>query len=1171
MHGGRKYGIMEDKKGGERMKRQFCPYCMNPIEPGEPCASCGLTEGTYTPSPHHLPPGTVLADRYLVGRVLGEGGFGITYIGCDLRLELRVAIKEYYPGDRVSRNSAASLSVSSYTGDLGRGFEAGRERFIREARLMARMDKTPQIVAVRDFFQANNTAYIVMEYVDGTTFKELVAQRGGRLSAGELLPLVEPLFSALDAMHKLGLIHRDISPDNLMLENGGVRLLDFGCARESSQGVNTMTIVLKHGYSPIEQYQHKGQGPWTDVYSLAATLYYCLTGKTPPQALDRICDEELTPPRQLGADLTPEQEKALLRGMGLRRSQRFASVVEFHAALYKGAAASGPDGGAAAPAESGAEPGPEAGPAAEPEAGAEPAAPTGEAGAAEELPAGEPAAEDGPEQGELPGAEPARTLPAFVRRYLWPIVGGAAALAACVVLFFWAPWKGILPLTPPPGPTATAGTSQGGALEPGPASPRQFSADASSEENGAALLSQMADDSISAIHVPMGVWADVEETVTLTKPLTISELGGVSFNGGVTVAQGGRIEAAGELNIPVLLRTVDGGTVSVADSGNLYSQMIWLADKGDLTCAEQGDIDIWGGHNPAKEDIQGYERSHYLVFNEERLFAGAVHVTTEEEFARVCEDGAAIVVDHDLTLTRQYWPTAPILVAEGVTLNAPCPDPGQEEEGNCTLEMQHGAILVNHGTVTGRVAFRGVRTGDDGQWLGEDPCALVNFGTLDASLWGEMGAVINLGTMTVREVLQQTALTNLGSLTFDGMTEAMGNGWGLAGTVTVASGAELALYGGTGVNCFGRITLEGGLRNYSQVNLNAGVLTVKGAERKGLGGGSLENFGGLRLESAALVQTEAGAEMLNHGIVQCSGAVSHDFPGEGRVIQVDYGGANTRHVASEPALRAALADDRCDLVVWDGYEPDRKIDLDGGPLTVTKGLVLRGGMDNPVDFNAGGLTLSGENAFFISDNADFHGHELAVEGGAAWLDGDTRNRGGVTVDGGMVFFSGGSGDTQRDARIGLSNGGVLMNGGGMELAGCAVDVGQNSAFYSYSHLGLHNCAVTNGGRLESFFGNLEQEGGSLVNSGELCLIGWEDYARLGGEVRNRGEMAVGGRQRVSGTLVNEEDGVLTLEWEDCPLRVSGRLDNRGAIRGARGTYVETVDGGSFTGNQAVYD
>ena len=225
------------------MNKHFCPYCMTPVKQGEACPACGLTALAYNPSPHHLPPGTILMDRYMVGRVLGEGGFGITYIGCDLKLELRVAIKEYFPTDKVTRHAMASLDVTSYVGAASVGYEEGKSRFLNEARTMARMDKQPEIVSVRDFFEDHNTAYIVMEYINGTTFKELVSMKGGRISPEELLPMMEPLFSALTAMHEVGLIHRDISPDNLMLEKGALRLLDFGCARESARGTETMTIT----------------------------------------------------------------------------------------------------------------------------------------------------------------------------------------------------------------------------------------------------------------------------------------------------------------------------------------------------------------------------------------------------------------------------------------------------------------------------------------------------------------------------------------------------------------------------------------------------------------------------------------------------------------------------------------------------------------------------------------------------------------------------------------------------------------------------------------------------------------------------------------------------------------------------------------------------------------
>lgn len=326
----------KEQKDGGLNSGEFCPYCMGSVRPGEPCPVCGLTQDSYTPATHYLPPGTVLMNRYLIGRALGEGGFGITYIGRDLRLEMKVAIKEYFPSDRAARDAASSMDVHSCVGRNNSGYEQGLSRFLCEARTMARMEKQPQIVMVRDYFEANNTAYIVMEYVEGTNFIDLAARRGGRIPASELFPLIEPLFTALSAMHKAGLIHRDISPDNLMLEQGSVRLLDFGCARESSQGTDsTMAVALKQGYAPIEQYQCMGQGPWTDVYALSATIYFCLTGRVPPKSLDRLLSDELAAPRALGVDITLEQQRALLRGMEINPEKRCQTVDELYSGLYR--------------------------------------------------------------------------------------------------------------------------------------------------------------------------------------------------------------------------------------------------------------------------------------------------------------------------------------------------------------------------------------------------------------------------------------------------------------------------------------------------------------------------------------------------------------------------------------------------------------------------------------------------------------------------------------------------------------------------------------------------------------------------------------------------------------------------------------------------------------------
>jgi len=322
-------------KGGGAVEDHVCFSHMMSAQEGKPCPGCALQADSCTPAIYHLPPGTVLKERYLIGRALGEGGFGITYIGCDLRLKMRVAIKEYFPKDKANRISRDCLELSCYAGSAAGRFAAGKEQFLHEALTLAKMDKQSVIVGVRDFFEENNTAYIVMEYVDGATFKNLVESEGGRIPPEKLLKLMEPLFSALSDMHAQGLIHRDISPDNLMLENGEIRLLDFGCAREANDGDTTLTATMKQGYAPVEQYQNRGQGPWSDVYALSATLYYCLTGIKPPQAVDRLVEDTLLPPRKLDVALTERQEQAILRGMDVRPRRRFQSVQELHDALYE--------------------------------------------------------------------------------------------------------------------------------------------------------------------------------------------------------------------------------------------------------------------------------------------------------------------------------------------------------------------------------------------------------------------------------------------------------------------------------------------------------------------------------------------------------------------------------------------------------------------------------------------------------------------------------------------------------------------------------------------------------------------------------------------------------------------------------------------------------------------
>ena len=320
------------------MNNRYCPYCMAKISEEKTCPQCGKQINEYIPAPHHLLPGTVLKERYVVGKALGEGGFGITYVGFDETLNIKIAIKEYYPNDRVVRNNESSMQVIALSGRKVESYERGKQKFLKEAKTMARMEKQHTIVGVKDYFEQNNTAYIVMEFINGQTLKEICGQRKKGMAVGEVLDIMEPVFYALDDLHEEGMIHRDISPDNMMLEDGQVRLLDFGCAKETSADEKTSDLsstVVKHGYAPVEQYSSQGQGPWTDVYSLSATIYYLITGTHPPYSTDRMDNDPLIPPSKMGVSITKSQEAALLKGMAPFPKDRYGSMKEFHDDLYK--------------------------------------------------------------------------------------------------------------------------------------------------------------------------------------------------------------------------------------------------------------------------------------------------------------------------------------------------------------------------------------------------------------------------------------------------------------------------------------------------------------------------------------------------------------------------------------------------------------------------------------------------------------------------------------------------------------------------------------------------------------------------------------------------------------------------------------------------------------------
>ena len=313
----------------------LCRGCMEEKDTGKTCPRCGYDYASDPTSSHHLAPGTILQDKYLIGRVLGQGGFGITYIAWDMTLDLKLAIKEFFPLGIVAR-SAGKPSMEVPTGERGEQYRYGLERYLEEAKTLARFSEHPNIVTVRDFFKANSTAYMVMNYIEGLTLEEYINEAGGKITFSKTLDTIMPVLDALREVHSLGIMHRDVSPDNIFIrKDGRVILINFGAARqEIREKSKSLSVILKAGYAPEEQYRSRGkQGPWTDIYAVAATMHRCITGEIPPEAMDRMSEDELVPLSQLGVEIEPQREAALLKALALRAADRFQAVEEFQSEL----------------------------------------------------------------------------------------------------------------------------------------------------------------------------------------------------------------------------------------------------------------------------------------------------------------------------------------------------------------------------------------------------------------------------------------------------------------------------------------------------------------------------------------------------------------------------------------------------------------------------------------------------------------------------------------------------------------------------------------------------------------------------------------------------------------------------------------------------------------------
>jgi len=316
---------------------RYCLVCC--LEKGDEgtCGHCGAAVDALPPrQPSFLPPGALLDRRYLVGKSLGSGTFGITYLAVDIWLRLRVAVKEYMPREIAMRSQ--DIDVVPNTDEDLDAFKYGLQSFLDEGRKLARFEGHPHIVGVKSFFEENGTAYLVMQYLDGCSLEAYRRELGGRLPAGEVVASGVAILEGLQAIHDVGMLHRDIKPQNVILTTDGkVKLIDFGAARfAAGQRTSQLSQVLTPRYAPIEQYQADGtQGPWTDVYAAGATLYKVLTGQPPPEAIKRVLQGEPLPtPRSvLGDEVSPRISDALMRALEPSADARFQSAQEFLEAL----------------------------------------------------------------------------------------------------------------------------------------------------------------------------------------------------------------------------------------------------------------------------------------------------------------------------------------------------------------------------------------------------------------------------------------------------------------------------------------------------------------------------------------------------------------------------------------------------------------------------------------------------------------------------------------------------------------------------------------------------------------------------------------------------------------------------------------------------------------------
>ncbi len=315
--------------------RSICLHCFATVNPKTRiCPRCGKHADEQSPA-GALPMRTVLSGRYLISAPLGRGGFGITYKGYDMYTSSVVAIKEFFPKGYTKRLPNTTV-VELGTVENAKVFNYWLTAFIQEAKVLTSIKHLDGIVSIYDFFLTNNTAYIIMEYLNGMSLHRFINGRGGKLHMTETLNIMRPVIETLLRLHQHGVIHKDISPENIQIvDNRIIKLIDFGAASIYTQNIQKPFFVLKKGYSPLELYTQGGsQGPWTDIYELGSTIYTCLVGNPPPEATERRVTDKIVPPSQLGVKIQPVREKSLLKALSVYPKDRYSNIAAFQQMFY---------------------------------------------------------------------------------------------------------------------------------------------------------------------------------------------------------------------------------------------------------------------------------------------------------------------------------------------------------------------------------------------------------------------------------------------------------------------------------------------------------------------------------------------------------------------------------------------------------------------------------------------------------------------------------------------------------------------------------------------------------------------------------------------------------------------------------------------------------------------